>query len=288
MLANLTEMRTGAVLASLADLIPHRGSVQQEGTQAPLDEQALEKLRGTYFSGMTLVGRGRAPAGVLVHFSGRLSHAFVDAEQGVAALHLLRSDRSLTQFSSRRIAHPILMAASALFDGELSGSWSQLSHQQLTDLNGGLPSTFTGVLAWVGNHPHVCVFHGGRLFSQSTLPDASTPGPILHVAAQPTPPGDLLGPQSQSATPSAPGPEPVPVADHAQRAEPAELNRIWQATLEVYSARLGRAARPATQKLQNDLAGLEPAAALSEIRKRLTLAFGPEAVSALEHHLGGQ
>lgn len=273
MYANAAQLKHGSLLASLADLIPSQGGDHNTTASGPF----LLRLQTSFFTGVTLLEQEQRHVGVLVHSAGKLVHAVANDLHGAAVLDILRADLTVFPTRSKRVAHPILMAASAIFDGESTASWTQLPETQPADLSQHLPPDFTGTVAWVGAFPHLSLFHGGRLFSQSDLPSASTPGPVIRWTATTPPQRDLF-----AAAPLAP--------QLSATAPPERLDHdhIWQATLRVYSKRLGRAADPAVKKLKKDLAGLDAAETLSGVRKRLGLAFGAGAVTLLEEQLKGE
>lgn len=284
-------MPKGSLQAGLLNLVPSRSAVQEFIQHSHLEEQLFHKPKKTFFSGVTFLYRQQTLAGCLVHLSGRLAYVLLDDQSNVTALGAVRSDPSITQFITKRMAHPILMAATSLYDGQIIQSWAAPTPEHVWLLSDTLPSNFTGTLAWMGRQPHVCVYHGGRLFSESLPPDPTAPGPLLQLAARTANPIDLLEQisshpemnQSDTASPASKVSSTTPgTSDQAE-----QLSRIWQATFEICEKRLGRAARPATEKMQKDLAGLESAAALVAVKQRLNAMFGPDAIAMLEEKLGG-
>lgn len=99
-----------------------------------------------------------------------------------------------------------------------------------------------------------------------------------------TPPAGPRLPPPEMVTPHLPHPVPAP----APAARVLDHDRIWQAASAVYDQRLGRAAHGALEKLRKDLNRLDPPATLDGVKKRLSLAFGPGAVTLFEEILGDE
>lgn len=287
--AHWGEFRSGSTLAGLMNLIPHRGEAQRV-SRSTLEQQVLERMQTSLFSGMTLLYRDQALVGLLTHFAGRVAHAFLDDHAGTAAIQAFKADQTVTSATVKRLAHPLLVPCGALLDGEVQASWLRPTPQDAEKaVQAASASSWSGVLAWMGDEPRICVYHAGRLFSDFAAPNLEAPGPLVQCQAQANPNSTFFPTDWWKPSAGTPPFQATRTQSPARPAAPQEgnLDDLWAAALREYEKKLGRAATPALEKLKRDLAGQAPEQVIQAIQARLSAAFGPQSAQAFQAYLGG-